>query len=129
LTCLVPDFACLRAVAESTFFDTCEIGAVAAHTWGSADTTAGDPDFGDPTPCGFQPVNKGELGDGSQAPDLDGTLRLAIGTDITNIDRVKLTARNGEAITPELYSVQGLPERGPTALVLNLKRITGNSTR
>lgn len=129
MTCLTPDFASLRVVAESTFFDACEIGTVAAHTWGSADTTAGTVTFGDAMACGFNPANRGETKDGSQAPDLDATLRLPIGTVVDNVSRVRITERNGEAITAELYSVEGLPQRGPTALVLGLKRITGNSTR
>jgi len=128
MTCTLP-YDCMRATAASTFFDECELGAVPVHTWGSADTGEQVPVFGDAVACGFQPMNKGEVRDGSQAPMYDARLRLTLDNDVSNIDRVRITVRHGEAITPELYSVEGLPERGPSAQVLTLKRITGESVR
>jgi hypothetical protein len=126
--CALP-YDCMRATAEATFFDTCRIGAVPVHTWGGPDTGQSVPVFGDALACGFQPMNKGEVQDGSQAPNFDAKLRLSLDIDVSRVDRVELTARHGSAIEPQLYSVEGDPERGPSAQVLNLKRITGKSTR
>ena len=122
-------YSCLQATAESTFFDECELGAIVVGGWGEADTGAGTPVFDDAIPCGFQPMNKGESRDGAQVPFMDAKLRLPVGTDITNIDRVRLTSRHGTAITPQLYTIEGPPELGPSAMVLNLKLVTGNSVR
>jgi hypothetical protein len=120
----------MRATAESTFLDHCELGAMPAHVWGSADTNNGAPVFGNAIACGFQPMPAGEVSDGSQVPMYDAVLRLPYNTDVTNLDRVKITHRHGAALaTPEYFTVYGHPALGPSALVLKLKHYTGPTTR
>lgn len=110
--------------------DACKLGTVAPKIgWGQPDSGNHAPAWGADIACGFRPANRGEILDGSQAPVYDARLRLSLSVDVSNIDRVRMTKRHGETITEEDYSIEGLPERGPSAQVLTLKRITGNSTR
>lgn len=128
MTCTLP-YDCMRATAESTMLDACQLGVVATGGWGQPDTGNHAPAWGSEIACGFQPANRGEVKDGSQAPNYDARLRLPLTVDANRIDRVRMTKRHGEAINEEDYSIEGQPERGPSAQVLTLKRITGNSTR
>ena len=62
---------------------------------------------------------------GTFVPVYDARLRLPIGTDVLNLDRVRVTHRHGEALaTGLLFSVIGEPMRGPLGLVLLLKTVT-----
>ena len=130
MSCVI-DYAGLRTTAESTFLDTCRIGTTptaASDMWNLANTVPADPLYADAISCGFKPTNAGEVRDGSQAPLHDATLRLPVDTDIKTVDYIELTHRHGTALDPlEYYAVIGKPELGPSALVLRLKFITGNS--
>jgi hypothetical protein len=57
----------------------------------------------------------------------DAVLRLPIATAVDNLDRVKITKRFGVAVTPETYEILGAPERGPSGLVLKLRKVTDGS--
>lgn len=82
---------------------------------------------GDPVVCGYKPTSK-EVMDGSQVAMTDGKLRLPIGTDVSHLDRIRLTHRFGVALsTPETFEILGQPERGPSGLVLNLRMVTDGS--
>lgn len=80
--------------------------------------------------CGFQPVAKPEAMNDTEVPLVDAKLRLPLTLEstIAHTDRVKLTHRFGEALAdPQTYEIVGLPERGPSGLVYNLKRVTDGS--
>lgn len=120
----------MRSTAAETFFDACKLGTATASGFGSdpGDSTYS---YANEIDCGFWPSPKqqsGEAGEGVQAPMFDALLRLPVDTDITNIDRVQMTARHGEALSPvEYYAIEGKPSLGPSAIVLKLKLIVGVS--
>ena len=124
------EYTRMRSTAAETFFDTCRIGTATAHVYGSADTNDVAPTYSDGIACGFRPAPVGEAIDGSDAPDFDAVLRLPLDTDVTNVDRVEVTHRHGEALADaQIFTVTGEPARGPSALVLKLKLVTGESSR
>lgn len=120
------ELAGFQSTAEGSFFDSCKLGTATAASFGS-DPGSASYSYGDEIACGFAYGGQNEVKDGSQAPIYDATLRLPIDTTIANIDRVQVTQRHGVAITPEYYTIEGKPSRGPSAIVLNLKLITGVS--
>jgi hypothetical protein len=124
------DFDYMRETAALTFFDTCRLGAVPEFEYGSLDSVPEDPLYSDGQPCGFEPGRRGEVEDGSQAPIYDAILRLPVTASVASIDRVELTHRHGTALaSPQIYAVVGAPELGPSANVLTLKLITGESIK
>jgi hypothetical protein len=57
---------------------------------------------------------------------ISGALRLSLvaGAALTEEDRVTITHRNGEALSPTLtYGIDGIPQRGPTGYVLRLVEV------
>lgn len=76
--------------------------------------------------CGYQAKAKEVMQD-TQVVMTDVILRMPIDTVISNRDRVKVTKRFGVAITPETYEILGAPERGPSGLVLKLRKVTDGS--
>jgi hypothetical protein len=126
-TITVPEFERMRVTAAESFFDACKLGSATAANWGD-DPGVDTFSYANEIACGFKYEPKGEIKDGSHAPLFDAVLRLPVDTDVTNVDRVQMTGRHGEALDPvEYYAVEGKPSRGPSALVLNLKLITGAS--
>lgn len=86
------------------------------------------------TVCGFEPTAN-EVQRSGEVGTIDGKLRLPLDTAINEHDLFLLTKRygvaltdtsviNDEAVTGQLYSVFGPPERGPSGLVVNLKSVT-----
>ena len=63
--------------------------------------------------------------EGTQVPMFDGTLRMPIDTQISALDRVKITHRFGVSVSDgELLEVVGTPRRGPSGLLASVKRVT-----
>ena len=86
--------------------------------------------LGDVVACGFDPSAREEINFGTEVAMTDAVLRLPIDTDITNHDRIKMLRRYDddlEETDQEKYEILGNPERGPSGLVLNLRRITDGS--
>jgi len=78
------------------------------------------------TACGFGYPSPREAMGGAQVPATQGRVRLPLDTDVSNVDRVRLTHRFGAALSPtETFEVVGEPRRGPSGLALDLKRRTG----
>lgn len=76
--------------------------------------------------CGFDPKPREVMGD-TQVEMSDGRLRLPIATTVTHLDRVKVTKRFGVTTPAQTYEILGQPRRGPSGLVLNLRRVTDGS--
>lgn len=77
--------------------------------------------------CGFAPNPSQEGMENSQVPMADATLRIPLSVEsvIDTDDRLKITHRFGVALAaPETFEIIGQPERGPSGLVYNLKRMT-----
>jgi head-tail adaptor len=60
----------------------------------------------------------------AEAPYYDARVRLAIDTDISGVDRIRITHRFGvELGTPIEYEVQGEAIRGPSGLVVMVRAV------
>ena len=80
--------------------------------------------------CGVEHANAiGEGGRPSEAlgktevPRMTRQLRLPLTVDVNHLARVRVTHRYGVAlVAPELYEVVGLPQRGPSGFVAEIRR-------
>jgi len=91
--------------------------------------------YGNPSPdytdqpaisCGVDQSSPTELQGSGRVPEIDLSLRLPVGTVIDPRDRIKVTHRYGLALaTAEVYAIVGPVERGPSGLVVRLKRHKG----
>lgn len=104
--------------------DTC---VIYTHSDGATDAY-GSPSVtysaGSAVACGYKPSSTREVQQGNETVIIDAQLRLAIGTAIGSRDRVQLTKRYGDSITPILFDVTGQPAQGPSGIVVNLRRVT-----
>lgn len=123
------DLASMRAVQGSAMMDTCTL-----HVWtptvddygteiaGYTDTTG--------IACGLDVTGtrqKERRRQDGTIVEVAAALRLSIddGAALTAKDRVTVTHRNGEALSPALaYGIDGAVERGPTGIVVRLVEIT-----
>ncbi|MCA9941634.1 MAG: hypothetical protein KC418_23500 [Anaerolineales bacterium] len=80
---------------------------------------------GDTLACGFNPSPSKEMM--NQVPDVEAVLRLPVGTTLDNRDRLRITYRFGVAVTNEDYEIAGQPRRGPSGLLVPLKKVTDGS--
>ena len=90
-------------------------------------------DYGNPTEsyimrltssaCGYEPVKTSETHGSGEVPLFDSRLRLPINTTIDAIDRIRITHRYGAAVANKDYAIIGPVKRGPSGLILNIKRI------
>lgn len=77
--------------------------------------------------CGFEPASLDEGMEVTEVAMVDAKLRLPLSVEsvITNVDRLKITHRFGVAWAEQpVFEIVGKPERGPSGLVYNLKRLT-----
>jgi hypothetical protein len=118
------EFAEMEDTAESTFFDECYIlrRSTTTDDFGEEQETWIADD--DPVECGFEPTGAPtQIYEALEVTDIDARLRLPIGTDVDRHDHIRMTERLGQSITAEEYDVVSAPRRGPSALVLDLKRV------
>jgi hypothetical protein len=118
------ELAGMRRTQDDHMMDTCTVDAYAAgatDAYGNpvAAWTAAAPIF-----CGYRPVKLADQMDLSKVPAFDATLRLPIGTAIDPRDRITITQRHGAAVTPFTLEIVGEPKRGPSGLVLELRKVT-----
>lgn len=121
------ELAAMQAAQAAHLMDSCTVDAYAA---GSADAY-GNPSptwtAGDEIDCGFRPVRPREVMGLTQVPEHDAELRLAIDTSVNPQDRITITKRHGVAVTNVTYEIVGDPQRGPSGLVLQLKKVVDGS--
>ena len=120
----------MQDTQESAMQDTCQI---------KSRMETGYDDYGYPIAsykiiyvgaCGFDASANKEVMLGTQVAVVDAQIRLPLSSldDFDNLDRIKITYRFGdEAEDPQTFEVLGLPERGPSGLVLNLRLVTDGS--
>lgn len=118
------ELTALQAAQDVHMMDTCTIDRWSASdnaynlpspTWTSSAALA----------CGYEVIEPQELmRSTTDAPAFDARLRLPISTTIDPKDRITITKRHGVAITPIVHEVVGDPERGPSGLVLKLRKVT-----
>ena len=80
---------------------------------------------GDTLACGFNPSPSRELM--NQVPEVEAVLRLSVDTVLDVRDRIRVTQRFGAAVTNEDYEIAGQPRRGPSGLLVPLKKVTDGS--
>jgi len=117
------DLASMRACQEDHMQDTCELLRC---------SESGTDAYGMPyksfvlvstSDCGLNTKASREMLN-AEAHVFDAQLRLPYDTEITNIDRVRITHRFGEMLeTPVEYDILGNPMAGPSGLVLNLRSV------
>lgn len=114
----------LQATQDGAMMDTCVI-----LTWveGAIDEYGKPAEVYEPselpTICGFDATARKEVMDGAQVAITDAQMRLPIGTAISHLDRVQVTHRNGVAITAQTFALIGMPRRGTSGLLLNLRSV------
>lgn len=75
--------------------------------------------------CGFRARTPREVLKRAEVAICDGDIRLPIGTSIDRRARIRITHRHGTALSPaETYEIIGEPLRGPSGLLVLLKRST-----
>lgn len=74
--------------------------------------------------CGFDPTTDDEVQDSGQVVIADASIRLPLGTAIDSRDRIRVTKRFGVAVTPLDFEVIGMPQRGPSGLVVLVRKVT-----
>jgi hypothetical protein len=115
----------MRATQDSAMMDTCILGERVELSRDVYGMPVVGWSWGDPVICGLNPVKHVEIMDGTEVVLTDAMLRLPIDTVITHVDRVQITHRYGEAlIMPWVFACIGMPRRGPSGLLLNLRMIT-----
>lgn len=116
----------MRAVQERAMQDTCEV-LVSSSTI--------DPDgqpqetyaVGATLRCGVDPQPSREVMDDTQLVVADASVRLPVSAEslIKHTDRLRITQRFGEALaTQPVYSIIGVPVRGPSGIVVHLRLVT-----
>ncbi len=113
----------MQATQHAAMRDRCvlEIAANAPHAYGYGLAYSA----GAALACGLHMSPSREVMESGQVAMPDARLRLPLGTNVTGVDRVRVTHRYGALLsTPLVYDVIGLPERGPSGLQLNLRLST-----
>jgi hypothetical protein len=123
------ELASMQATQKSAMMDECLIISKAdlgTDPYGmpveSYPDTGGE---GTTSVCGLNMDPKGEAMGDTQVSLIDARLRLPIGTEISRTDRIRITKRFGLSLEDTLlFKVMGEPRRGPSGLVVDLKRVT-----
>ena len=115
----------LRDYADETMQDWCYIlrRSRATNDYGEeVDTYTADAKR---TRCGFKPTGRRQVIGGQVTyTDVDAKLRLPIGTSIDTSCRVRIDERHGQDVTDEDFEVATEPMRGPSAITVELTRIS-----
>ena len=123
------DLAGMRAVQERAMMDTCTLRT---YTPTHDEFGAEIPGYSD-TPgvaCGLDVTGgtaaREQVRRTGTITTISAMLRLGLedGAGLTEEDRVTVTHRNGEELSPALtYTIDGLPQRGPTGYTLRLVEV------
>lgn len=103
--------------------DTCVIRSYSASqdSWGNPSVSYTG---GAALACGFQHISPDEVQESGDVPRVDGRVRLPLGTELDERDRVRITHRYGvELSSPETYEVVGPARRGPSGLYVDLRLV------
>lgn len=114
-----------RAAQDLHMMDTCYIQVYSASMNSFGEPVAVYTEALTSTACGLdmRPGSERHEADKSTT-EWDATIRLPIATSITARDRIRVTARFGEALaSPIVFSVAAPIQRGPSGIRLQLKRV------
>lgn len=114
----------LQAAQESAMQDTC---IILEFEPGSAD------DYGIPDPvwnagesydCGLDGRARREYMGEAQVEEYDAILRLPIDAEVEQTDRIRITHRFGVELDDSVdYEIVAAPRRGPSGLLVTLKKV------
>lgn len=117
------DLEHMQAVQDQSMIDTCVIVTAVtvpgAYGGQQASTTESAP-----VKCGLS-FNTGRRMDAGRGPlaAVDAVLRLPVGAVVNANCQIRITHRNGAAVTPQTYTVEGPVMPGRTCLIVGLKRL------
>jgi hypothetical protein len=115
----------MRDTQDSAMMDTCQLGERVELSHDAYGMPVVGWSWSDPVVCGLNPTKYVEVMDGTEVVLTDAVLRLPIDSVVTNVDRVRVTHRYGEMlVAPWTFAVIGMPRRGPSGLLLNLRLVT-----
>lgn len=113
----------MQATQEAHMMDTCTIDRYAEGAVDGFNNPSKSYPSDTPISCGFMVTSAAEGLDHNEADLQDAQIRLPITTIIDLKDRITITHRHGVAISPPLqYEVFGQPKKGPSGLVVGLKK-------
>ena len=121
------DLSAMQSAQDAHMMDTCTLDR---YTDGGAD------DYGTPTPtwvagspisCGFHVFKTDEVLGQTMVPTADAQARLPIGSTLDPKDRITITHRHGVDVADVTYVLVGEAVRGPSGLVVDLKRVSDGS--
>lgn len=108
---------------QSAMMDQC---LIFAHSTGTANVYGKKVDSygaGVPSVCGYDATASAEVLQGTEVATVDAAIRLPVNTVIDDRDRIQLVRRFGRTVAPLMFDVVGLPEMGPSGLVVKVKRV------
>ncbi|MEE8599236.1 MAG: hypothetical protein V3S69_06990 [Dehalococcoidales bacterium] len=120
------DLAHMRDVQELFMQDVCSVMTYTS----SAQDGIGDPIVTYPVSasgvlCGLEPKTPREVQGIGMVAVIVAKLRIPIGTDVSEHDRISITSRYDEVQdTYPVFEVVGQPMIGPTGMVLNLSSVS-----
>jgi hypothetical protein len=116
------DLDWMRDAQDTHLPDTCMVQAY-SRTFSRGEAVEVWTD-GNAIPCGLD-MRPGSETHGAEMITVtwDATLRLSISTIVDPKDRIKVTRRFGEAITPLVFRIEGPVQRGPSGIRLRLRRV------
>lgn len=123
------DLTQMQAVQNASMIDTCVIvtNTVTTGAYGGQTQTAVE---SAPTKCGLSfAAISGRPSSGilntarGPVPAVDAVCRLPVGTVLNATSQIRVTHRNGVAITPQTYTIEGPVMTGRTCLIVGLKRL------
>lgn len=112
----------LKALQDNSMFDSCQIGTATNTTTGTGDVTKAWT-YGSDVSCGIR-----ETGGDKKYPEQltvtkrDAVVRLPTTTSITTSNQIKITKRNGTAITNIIFKVLSV-NLGVSCLLVEVEKI------
>lgn len=117
------DLTQMQAVQDASMIDTCVIvtNTVTAGAYGGQQSSQAE---SAPTRCGlsFNTARRMDAGRGPLAA-VDAVLRLPLAAVVNANSQIRITHRNGAAVTAQTYTVEGPVMPGRTCLIVGLKRL------
>jgi hypothetical protein len=121
------ELARMRGTQDDAMQDTCRIGAYTA-----VDDAYNLPSvtyvYGDEVICGLDLLRPNEQHASGEVPVIDAVLRLPIGTEIDERDRIRIEQRYNEALdVAQVFEIEGPVDRGPSGIRLDLRLVDDGS--
>lgn len=129
------DLACMRTTQATSFMDECYRMVYTPGASGSyGKKKESYVQASTPLACAVGYLKAGSYGGGTASAEVmdqvslfSTYIRLPYDATITHKDRIKVTKRFGEDITPITYEIIGEIRRGPTALIVDVQKVTDGS--